>query len=353
MSAMDDLELLSRVKKELLHTVYANETSARTHVRVHCPCCGDSKKTPNGTHCYVNVEGGKPISYFCHLCNEGGWVQSWFLRALNIFDLEISTGVRKYNARFYGKDGTKRRGGSKGDSIIGVAAQTVVPLTASKLAHIDKLKYISDRLGVDLTVEDIPRFRIVVSLADFLRVNAIPLNERMRRMARLLENQYVGFLSTDGSYIIFRNTKKDDHDRYVNYPVYVNKPNASKSYIIPSHGTVDIMSDDVTLNVTEGIMDVLGCYFHIAHRASDNVLYGAVNGSGFPRFIREILRVGFIDNLNVNLYSDTDKSKSFHRKLKEIQGLKSVNIWYNRMPGEKDIGVPAERIDVRRIKMRF
>lgn len=355
-----DLDVLVKAKKELLRTPYANEIPSRTHVRVRCPLCGDSLKHPNGTHCYVNIEGNRPVSYYCHLCNEGGWVGSSFLRSLGVTNLEVITGVIKWNKAcrkrlaLVGNTHTKSRQ-RRGHELIGTSARTVVPIYRRFCkATDDKLKYIGNRLGVNLDISDVPKLKIVTSLMDFLDTNGLQLNPRVAKAAQVIERNYVGFLSLDGSYIIFRNTKDDGNMRYVNYPVFGNKNMTStKSYIIPND--IDIMSNDITFNVAEGIFDILGCYYHINHGIMDNhTIYGAVAGSGFKGFIRRIIRLGFIGNLHINLYSDRDKTPEYHRQLYDLSPLiKSLDVWYNSHEGEKDIGVPADRINVTRIKMRL
>lgn len=347
------LDILVALKKELLRTIYANETAARTHVRIHCPLCGDSVKSPNGTHCYVNIEGGKPISYYCQLCGEGGWVGSSFLRSLNIEALNLLVGVRKYN-KVFGKalmngDGDSWRKAKH--NIISTSARTVVPIYKNRIKDYEfKLNYIGERLGVDIGYDDIPKHKMVLSLKDFLEKNSIKFNRAMMRTGNLIEEQYVGFLSMDGTYIIFRNTKKDGNQRYINYPIFPKIAESTKSYLMPMD--VDFMQNDITFNVTEGIMDLLGCYYHIEHQNRTNVIYGAVNGSGFLGFIKRIIRMGFIDNINLKLYSDLDKGISYHSKLKTLDDLyKSIAVYYNHFPGEKDTGVTADRIDERKIKM--
>lgn len=348
-----DLDLLVNLKKELLRTIYANETPQRTHVRVHCPICGDSAKTPNGTHCYVNIEGSKPVSYYCHLCNEYGWVNSTFLRSLNVSNLAIITGVRNYN-KIYQKEkqnGTDNWRKKKHD-IINATPRSAVPLYKKRVPQEFKLDYIADRIGVGIGYDDISKLKIILSLHDFLDYNSLHLNHAMMRSAQLIENQYVGFLSLDGSYIVCRNTKKDSNPRYINYPIFEKQIETSKSYILPTE--VDIMSDDITFNVTEGVMDTLGAFYHVHNRNTTNVIYGAVNGSGFTGFIKKIIHIGFINNININLYSDKDKGIKYHNKLRTISNeYKSLNIWYNHFPGEKDIGVHGDKIDVRKVKMKF
>ena len=338
----NDLNVLVALKQILLQTPYAKENGAKTHVLIRCPICGDSRKHHDATHCYVNIEGNKPVSYYCFKCSEGHFVSSSFLRSLNITDMNLIGAVWKYNKTFLGNSK------ATGKFIIKAQKRDIIPVY-DKCVHEAKLRYVENRLGVELKYEDLPRFKIILSLEDFITMNALPLNTKSG-MAYYLERDYVGFLSADTSYIVFRNTKEDKY-RYVNYPVFSNSDKwGSKAYILPSQ--FDIMANDIEFNVTEGVFDILGCYFNIKNQESKNTLYGAVNGAGYLGFIRKVLSLGFIDNLNINIYSDRDKSVGWYRSMDELKNLyKSLSIWYNHYPGQKDIGVPKEFIDVRKIKL--
>ena len=345
------LEVLVAVKRELLRTPYANETPQKTHVKVRCPVCGDSPKHHDSTHCYINIEGNKPVSYYCHQCNNGGFLNSTHLRSLGITNLDVLTGVRKYNNEFRKLLGLSSENWRKAKhDIIYGSARSYVPEYRQRSDHEFKLRYIEERLGIELGYDDIPKLKIVLSLRDFLKYNTLKLHPSMYSVAKLIENNYVGFLSMRGDYIIFRNTQKDKNMRYINYPIFSSREDMTKSFIIPTE--VDLMQNDITFEVTEGVFDILGCYFNINNRRTENTIYGAVCGAGFKGFISSILHLGFIDNLNINIYSDRDKSKYYYRSVLELKDqYKSLSILYNQYGNEKDIGVPKDRIDVRKIKL--
>lgn len=338
-----DLEVLVTLKQILLQTPHAKKNSSQTHVMIRCPICGDSRTHSDSTHCYVNIEGGKPVTYYCFKCSEGHFVTSNFLRSLNITDAGLIAALWNYNKGYIGQ--------TKSDTkfLIKASRRNVIPVY-DKRVYDHKLKYIENRLGMELHKEDLPKLKIVLSLRDFITMNALPLNIKVG-MAERLEADYVGFLSADTSYIIFRNTKPGDDYRYINYPVFSNSSKwGSKGYIIPSK--FDIMANDIEFNITEGIFDILGCYYNIKDCKTENTLYGAVNGAGFLGYIRKVFSFGFIDNLNLNIYSDKDKNLNWFKSLEDLRPYyKSLNVWYNHYPGQKDIGVRKEFIDVKRTKL--
>ena len=341
---MNDIEALATLKQILLQTPYAKENQSHTHVIIRCPICGDSLKHQDTVHCYVNIEGGKPVSYYCFSnCSEGHWVNSEFLRSANIRDPKLIAAIWKYNKSFIGKEEYKLS-----RQIIRGTRQSAVPFY-EKCCHEDKLHYIEERLGIQLTYQDCVRLKIILSLADFINMNAYPLNIK-DGWARQIERDYVGFLSADNSYIVFRNTKGNEY-RYVNYPVFKNSGNwGSKSYMIP--GQYDLMANNIDCYITEGVFDLFGCFFNINDQKKENTIYGAVNGAGFLGFIKKIISMGFINNLNLKIISDGDKNKGFYYSLKSIEKLcKSIEIYYNRYPGQKDVGVRKEFIDLKKMKI--
>lgn len=340
------LDILVRLKDLLLTLPYSKENGSHTHVMIRCPICGDSVKHHNSTHCYVNIEYGKPLSYYCFSnCNDGHWINSHFLNALGITDTALINEIRKYNRSFM--DGNDLY---ESKFIIYGNKKSIIPEYDKTSDYLYKLDYINKRLGSDLKLHECKSLKIILSLNDFLYSNNFYPN-MSNYMVKKLNEDYVGFLSSDNSYIIFRDITGKNNIRYINYPVFKNSGNwGSKLYIIP--GEYDLMSNDIECNITEGVFDILSCFINLNNKNKMNVLYSAVNGAGFIGVIKKILHVGFINNLNINIYSDSDKSAEYYKSLKEINIFcKSLNLFYNIYPGEKDIGVPKDRIKI--TKSRF
>ena len=348
-----DLECLVLVKKNLLTLPYARENTQRTHVLVRCPVCGDSHKSISGTHCYINIEGSKPITYYCFLCNNGGYLNSSILRTMGITSSDIITGVKIYNREFLKR--IKNMNGNYGNrhnsGIVDISAKTIVPPFNQTNNSLLKLKYINDRLGTDIRIDDAHSLKIVLSLKEFIEANYLNVNPTMIKSAKLLEDDYVGVLSLRGEYITFRNIYKNKNYRYIIYPVFQYNTNSNKLYIIPN-SDIDIMSNDVTLNLTEGFFDILSCYINLNNRKNKNTIYGAVCGCGYLNMITHIARLGFIGNLNLNIYSDTTVPPAYYKNILERKNLfNDISLYYNRYPNEKDIGVPLSKIDIKKTKI--
>lgn len=347
------LEMIVLNKKALLHLPYSKENSGRTHVLVRCPICGDSHKSITHTHCYVNLEFNKPITYYCFLCNNGGYLNSTLLRTLGVSNSKVITALSLYNKAFL-KKLKKGNGGYKKlpSGIIDLSAKSYVPSFDKTSNNLMKLEYINKRLGTGLTIEDTNELKIVLSLREFVEKNGLDVNPSMYNRARLIEDNYVGVLSLRGEYITFRNTKNDGNYRYIIYPVFRYNENSNKMYVIPNND-IDIMSNEIELNLTEGYFDILSFYLNLNNRQKKNTICGAVCGSGFLNMVMHINRIGFIGNLNLNIYSDSTMTPSYYRNIFEKRNLfNNIDIYYNDYKGEKDIGVPKERISLRKVKMR-
>ena len=343
---MTDLNMLSQLKSLLLQTPHAKEITAKTHVVIRCPICGDSHNHPDDAHCYVNIEGNKPVSYYCfYNCSEGHWVNAEFLRSAGITEPTILSWLSKYNMKFIGKSYSNQE-----RKIIQGKKQASVPELRLNSNNIDKLNKIEKRLGVQLNSNDCSELKIIVSIRDFVEQNGFTVNVK-DKWFNVLNKKYIGFLSADNSYLVMRNMYGNDF-RYVNYPVFKNSNDwGSKSFLIP--GNIDIMAENIDFYVTEGVFDILGVYFGVTDKKRDNTIYGAVNGSSYIGFIKSVIRSGFINNINLHIISDKDKSPQFYKKLYyEISPLvKSIDLWYNQYPGEKDTGVPKEKINLVKANM--
>ena len=165
----------------------------------------------------------------------------------------------------------------------------------------------------------------------------------------IVNNDYLGFLAANNSHIVFRNIRDNKNLRYLKYEIFDEPSLGNIIYNIP--GTrCDIFSDDVNLHVAEGTFDILGVYNSICHGNKINNIYSACCGSGYLNTIRYFIKLGFIGNLNVNIYSDKDKDPTFYKKtyLNIKPWVKSINIYYNEL--SKDYGVPKDEIEISKIK---
>lgn len=312
------------------------------YIYVRCPICGDSVKHEDKCHCSIWIREGAPLIYHCWICEGRGIVDENFLRLMYISDVGIMNQLSSYNRTAISKN-TQRLKFLESTS----SRELVIPDIKGGNSTTLKKLYLYKRLGVDFDNELIKRLRIIFSVKDFLFANNIPVLNRFRKSIFYLNERYIGFLASSRDNINFRDITGTSNIRYVRYSLYENMPIKERMYIIPNR--VNMMEQEINLHVTEGVFDILGVYFHIMNRNDQNNIYVAVGGSAYKRVIRYFLRKGFISNLILNIYSDSDKSIYFYKKLFKDYSIffKEIHLYYNDMKGEKDFGVPKDRINIK------
>jgi hypothetical protein len=240
------------------------------------------------------------------------------------------------------------------------AAEIQIPKIGDKPYELEKIQYMKDRLGVNYTKESLEYLRCITSLGNFLKLNNLSVNDKWKKAYYYLEKDYVGFLTSSKTMIIFRNIHENPKMRYVKYPVFNAIDLGEVFYTIPT--SVDPMKESIDLHIAEGVMDIHGVFFHVKHADMNDAIYVAVGGSGYKRVLRYFLNKGFLTNLNIHIYSDTDKSIEWYNQLDDMRiWFNDINIYYNRYndvfrhkKGEdeiqiKDFGVKKEFIKLERV----
>lgn len=311
-----------------------------TQIAIRCPICGDSQKHTDSAHCYIGqINGTGPLVYHCWINDCSGIVNADFLKLCKIYNTKFITEVQLFNNSHKNSDGIKK---IYTNNDIGKFIKSSV--NTSNSVFETKYGYLVYRLGVKLTLEELERCKIIFSLFDFLKENNLNITKKYEKVVNTLENQYIGFLSSNKTYIVFRNLFNDKNLRYFNYPIFGQLENSNKFYTINT--SANILSDDVTLHIAEGCFDILSIYSNIMRYNTVDNIYTAVCGSGYLSVLRYFILLGFISNLNVRIYSDKDKKISYYKDLitELTPWVKSINVYYNSKKGEKDFGVPLDRI---------
>ena len=316
-------------------------------VSVLCPVCGENYKPDRRhSHCYVGpIQGHPPIVYHCWINECSGVVTPSFLHDLNIFDPDLDMILNNYNRssdnKFYYTNSKINDPGKP--------RKVELPDVKDTELNQYKLYYMKQRLGVDFSYDNLKGLKVIFSLNDLLKYNGIPANPKYSKFQKKLDQDYIGFLSTLNDWVILRNTKPNNNMRYIKYSLFGQIDTSNIVYTLP--GTqADLFSDYVELNICEGTFDAIGVFCHVKKYNRINSIYAACCGSGYINPIRYFIRMGFIGNLHVNIYSDKDKDMEFYR----TQGIyekiepwvEGIDIFYNER--SKDYGVPRSEISVMR-----
>lgn len=349
---MHDIEIKKEVIKYLEDLpVYLPNSTYTQHV-VRCPYCGDSNNQSHGHFSIkINLETDEPMVYRCFKCDTSGLLTNSVLEELNI---DISDKFYK-NFKMYIKNSKKKL---VKYNIITKAPDYEVPLYTSNNLNNKKLNYINNRLSLNLSFSDWRECKAIFNLYDFIKLNEIKyIPEISINKLQLLNDEYIGFLSSNNNCIIFRNIYKNYNRRYEKIKINPNLINPNSFYNIPT--SFDILyTNKIDIHIAEGIMDIQSIYNNLCDRNNENNFYFAACGFGYVSIIKYMLSIGLNTGIRLHIYSDNDKENNDHfRYLKKLN--KSALIWIddifihrNIFEGEKDYGIPKRKIEDSYIKIK-
>lgn len=313
-------------------------------VVIRCPVCGDSVKNYSSTHFHIKTDidnDDMPLMYHCFRCDASGVLNADIMRDIGIYDITLSSSVKSYNKQALKK--LEKKGFTKYADKVDINLPYPQNLDLAEV----KRKYISNRLGLDLSMDELVYLKVCFNFADFLRSNDINNITVSKSIMKKLHYNYVGFISTNNDFIQFRDvTGNEDRFRYYNYNVYNTIDKSRNFYAIPNK--IDLMTtEDVHIILAEGIFDILGVFYHIYNNELKNHIYAAVCGCGFTSVLKYYLRKGLTGrNIHITIFSDIDKTPEFYSKLYEetIGWVGSFTLCYNTK--SKDCGVPKNEIEI-------
>ncbi len=299
-----------------------------------CHICGDSRD-PTDAHMYIGLRNDGKICYNCFKCNAGGYVDGKFLRDIGCYNPDIAQlcqtnneiNSNNYNGRIYKKN-------------------LIIPDSNDDFS-LKKLEYLKKRTGVEFNNRGASSFKTILNLMDFLNINNIAKYTRNVNLMDPLSKFFIGFLSTDNNYVILRRLipegklPKYIDERYLVYNIF-NSKTGLKFYTIPTR--INVL-EPVEVHIAEGVFDILSIYLNVSPIGT-NGIYGAVCGKSYSSLIQHIISTYGITGFDLHIYADNDVSND-----KILRSLNYTNIYgirvfihRNTFEGEKDYGVPIERI---------
>lgn len=318
--------------------------AGKNHVLTRCKYCPDSKTYSHG-HFYISIpEDGsdEPSQFYCQKCHTGGYVTTQRLLEWGIVDEQLYSEIGQYNRRILSLPKNKK-----------YVSLDILPISNSRITTdeltMKKLGYINSRIGVNLSIKDCVKNKIVFNLNDLLCENKLGIT-RDQRIIDSLDSYFIGFLSYDNAFINMRNLAKPGtvyhtiDKRYVNYNITNKADNTQRIYIIPNA----LNFNDPTpmeLHMAEGPFDVLSIKYNLA-KSTYNKIFGGVLGSGYKGLVRFVLTTLKIPNLIIHLYADQDIDRFVIVDLAEFIRPFRIPLYLHRntFPGQKDFGVPINQI---------
>lgn len=339
---MSFLDTKKEIKEILLRDSRRVRPVDKARVAMRCFLCGDSKKNTEKKRLYIKIDlenPTEPILYKCFNCNAEGIMTKDMLVDMGINDMNLHVGIARLNKNATIDDGSIR-GRYKNNETIKVTLPPLYKKDSTKR----KLKYLFERLGDRLSLEEVEKMKLIFSIHDFLRVNNIEPHDRPIP-TWVLERDYIGFLSRRNDYIIFRDITGENKMRYVKYNIFLSQDNSDSFYAISNK--IDIMTqDEIEIIVAEGTFDTLSIYANILnHDDKNKILLSSCNGSLMAP-IMFYLRKGYVgSNITVSIYQDNDTKVNF-KKMKEKLSpyIGKFRVYYNTL--NKDFGVPKDKIEI-------
>ena len=322
----------------------AKVASGGKEIVIRCPFCGDSKNLRHA-HFYMSVpQSQEDISlYQCKRCPNKGIISDELLRRIGCNDSNIMIEITKHNAEVMSLPKYKS-----------LKKINIYPLKWNLIRKDPnnqiKLDYINKRIGSNFTIFDLAKVKIILNLYDVINTNHLELT-RHQMVCNDLDKYFMGFISFDNSYCGLRKvTNKELHNavnkRYINYSL-VNKTDDRKNfYVIPTR--IDILDPaPVKIHIAEGQFDILSIYYNLNQCNDYQNIYMACGGKSYSQALEFILTESGIINYEIHFYPDRDVTDNeFYYDVLRLVELLPGDIYIHRnvFNGEKDFGVPKERI---------
>ena len=342
------IEIKEQVINQLRTLPVCKPTSNMRNWVVRCPYCGDSQKSNHGHFSIlVDLQSDAPLLYRCFRCNEAGILIPQVLEDLSLgYDQSLNQQLDIFNRlssnSSYFKDKIKNY---------------IVPIPGDTVKNYQKLSYINNRLGTNLTFADCAEYKIVLNFSEFIRVNNILVDtpDEMGGMlkssiVRILDENYLGFVSANNNKIVFRDVSSNGSGflgRYykVTFDILNRSPNTFYSLMSQFN---PLYTEPVNIHIAEGTFDILSIYLNLKPETSQNSLFFASCGYSFSTILKYLIYTGVNTGINVHIYSDNDKTDRDHQRL---LGKPFYRVWVDNViihrnvyGDEKDFGVPKNRI---------
>lgn len=328
-----------------------NINSAKTEYTVRCPYCGDSQKDLSHGHfaIHIDVNNDDAILYRCLKCSVSGILNGDVLNELQLNTTpDTNDQLRNFNRKVVKKNNLTNAN----------YENYTVPLYSSTPSNDLKLKYLNNRIGTTINYSEAKDLKIVFDIFEFLRYNKIDAIPGLSfKKQELLNKYYIGWLSTNNNCITFRRIIDDNNlMRYIKIILNPHNINGNTFYSIPNK--IDLLyTQNINIHIAEGIFDITSVYKNLQNSNLQNNYFYAACGFGYLTILKYLIYNGINTGLNIHIYSDNDKTDKDH--IQYLFKRSAVGIWIdhiyihrNRFSGEKDYGVPINRIDDSKLKIK-
>lgn len=322
----------------------ARRASGGRFVLCRCFECGDSND-PTHAHMYISIpQSDEDVPWaYCHKCKMHATITPEVLTKWGLNSPQIFEWLIEHNRKAYSNPSNKIYQDRTVYTLNNIFIQN------TELSDI-KLAYVNKRLGTNLSKIDALNLKIVLNLGDLLLSNNIIQLTRHPNIVEQLNDNFVGFISSDNAFVNCRRIVKEGivysgiDKRYIRYNLFGKYDNTEKFYAIPANISTNT-SERIKVNISEGEFDILSVYLNL--RKDPNQIYMSIGGSGYIGLLRYILTKLKLVYIEVHLYPDNDPTGQEELEyVKELLRPYMIPVYIHRniAPGEKDFGVPLDRI---------
>ena len=328
------------------HIPSARYASGGSEILCRCFYCPDSSDMTSA-HFYIKIpKSNKEVSkFYCHKCNTSGYVTHRTLLQWGIYDDSIAMFLVEHNKIATSNKSNIRYRHSTDKYILTNDYINPDELSASKL------RYINNRLKLNLTYQDLIDKKIVLNLNDIISRNNLKATRDVSIINDLDQN-FLGFISFDNAFVNMRRLVREGivyktiDKRYLNYSLFGKVDNTERFYVIPSN--VDLSKPGrIQLHIAEGPFDILSIYYNLRNQA--NGIYASITGSNYKGIIRYFITTLKLPYLEIHLYPDNDKygSNYIMEDIAEYIRIFGFPVYVHRniYYKEKDFGVDKDRIN--------
>jgi hypothetical protein len=337
------LSLAEKLRDILLRIPTARTGSGGREVIMRCRYCSDGKD-PKSAHMYVSLPSeDTPSLHNCYKCGTKGIVTHEKLLSWLVYDVDVSTELITHNAKVMSLDKNRK---FKDSQVYRIDNNFI---TMGDLSNI-KLKYINNRIGTNLTFQDLVDNKIVLNLGDLLGSNNIKEYTRHINLVKQLDECFLGFVSQDNAFVNLRcltpgKVHSSIDKKYVNYNIFNKFDNTMRYYTIPAN--IDLCNPNrIKLHIAEGPFDILSIY-HNLRKKEEHSIYSAICGSGYLNIVKHFIHTMKLLNLEIHIYKDADIEDYVLYEMRDIMYIYNIPFYIHRnmYPNEKDFGIPINRID--------
>lgn len=317
----------------------AKVVSGGREVAVKCKFCGDSRNI-DSRHLYIFLgDDVKPPMFHCFKCGESGILNRKTLQEIIGYSVflndNIASGLERLSKNFKKKNSIEPRQNKK------YMIYYKYPIEINRNIS-TKMNYINDRLGTNLSLNEMQDNKIILNLDSMLGYNRLQIKSLFWKE---VSKYSIGFLTMDNAYVTMRNISSKLDFRYKNYNIFDSYDTSMRFYCIPH--TIDLANfNPIHIRISEGAFDILSVCYNLCDGDKVNNIYLASNGKGYHNVLKFMLSTFPLVNIIIDIYLDNDVRSDYVYPLCEYLTDIGIPVYLHRnsFQNEKDYGVPMSRI---------